>query len=47
MERAIKYLENKITKDIGLRQGKKPFADEESLFHSYLNYANLALGSTY
>ena len=54
MERTIKYLENKITKDIGLRHGKKPFADEESLFvlmdsyiHSYLNYANLALGSTY
>ena len=50
----IKYLENKITKNIGLIYRAKPFLDKESLLalyysyiHSYLNYANLAWGSTY
>ena len=45
----IKYLENKITKNIGLMYRAKPFLDKESLLalyysyiHSYLNYANLA-----
>ena len=50
----IKYLENKIAKNIGLMYRAKPFLDKESLLalyysyiHSYLNYANLAWGSTY
>ena len=50
----IKYLENEIAKDIGLMYRVKPFLDKESLLalyyshiHSYLNYANLAWGSTY
>ena len=50
----IKYLENKIAKNIGLMYRAKPFLDKESLsalyysyIHSYLNYANLAWGSTY
>ena len=50
----IKYLENKIAKNIGLMYRAKPFFDKESLLalyysyiHSYLNYANLAWGSTY
>ena len=45
----IKYLENKIAKNIGLLYRAKPFLDKESLLalyysyiHSYLNYANLA-----
>ena len=49
-----KYLENKIAKNIGLMYRAKPFLDKESLLalyysyiHSYLNYANLAWGSTY
>ena len=44
----IKYLENKIAKNIGLMYTAKPFLDKESLLalyysyiHSYLNYANL------
>ena len=44
----IKYLENKIAKNIGLMFTAKPFLDKESLLalyysyiHSYLNYANL------
>ena len=50
----IKYHENKIAKNIGLMYRAKPFFDKESLLalfysyiHSYLNYANLAWGSTY
>ena len=50
----IKYLENKIAKNIGLMYRAKPFLDQESLLalyysyiHSYLNYANLASGSKY
>ena len=48
------YLENKIAKNIGVMYRAKPFLDKESLLalyysyiHSYLNYANLAWGSTY
>ena len=50
----IKYLEIKIAKNIGLMYRAKPFLDKEPLLalyysyiHSYLNYANLAWGSTY
>ena len=50
----IKYLENKIAKNIGLMYRAKPFLDKESLLalyysyiHSYLNYGNLAWGRTY
>ena len=50
----ITYLENKIAKNIGLVYRARPFLDRESLLaryysyiHSYLNYANLAWGSTY
>ena len=50
----IKYLENKIAKNIGLVYRAKSFLDKESLLalyysyvHSYLNYANLAWDSTY
>ena len=50
----IKYLENKISKNIGLMYGVIPFLDKEfllafyySYIHSYLNYANLAWSSTY
>ena len=50
----IKYLENKIAKNIGLVYRAKPFLNKESLIalyysyiHSYLNYGNLAWGSTY
>ena len=48
------YLENKIAKNIGLIYRAKPFLDKESLLalyysyiHSYINYANVAWGSTY
>ena len=47
----IKYLENKIAKNIGLMYRAKPFLDKESLLasyysyiNSYQNYANLAWG---
>ena len=50
----IKYLENKIAKNIGLMYRAKPFLEKESLLalycsyiHSYLNYADLAWGITY
>ena len=50
----IKYLENKIAKNIGLMYRAESFVNKESLLalyysyiHSYLNYANLAWGSTY
>ena len=49
----IKYLENKIAKNIGLVYRAKPFLDKKSLLalyysciHSYLNYANLAWDNT-
>ena len=54
MEERIKYLENKIAKNIGIMYRAKSFLDKESLLalyysyiHSYLNYANLGWGSTY
>ena len=50
----IKYFENKIAKNVGLMYRAKPFLHKESLLalyysyiHSYLNYGNLARGSTY
>ena len=50
----MKYLEDKLVKNIGLMYRAKPFIDKESLLalyysyiHLYLNYANLAWGSTY
>ena len=50
----MKYLENKLAKNIGLMYREKPFKDKEPLLalyysyiHSYLNYANLAWSSTY
>ena len=53
-KKGIKYLENKIAKNIELMYRAKPFLDKESLLglyysyiHSYLNYASLAWGSTY
>ena len=49
----IKYIENKIAKSIGLLYRAKPYLDKKSLIvlyfsyvHTYLNYANLAWGST-
>ena len=49
----IKYLENKIAKNMGLMYRAKLFLDKESLLalyhsyiHSYLNFANSAWGST-
>ena len=54
MERTHKNLENKIAKNIGLMCRAKRFLNKESLLalyysyiHPYLNYANLAWGSTY
>ena len=45
----IKYIENKVAKNIGLIYSEKPFLDKESLLalhysyiHSYLNYTNFA-----
>ena len=50
----IKYIENKIPKSIGLLFKGKPFLNKQSLLslyysyiHSYINYANMACGSTY
>ena len=49
----IKYVESKITKNIGLLYKAKPFIDKHSLLplyysymHSYINYGNIAWGST-
>ena len=49
-----KYLENKIAKNIGLMYRAKPFLHKESLLalhysyiQTYLNYGDLAWGSTY
>ena len=50
----IKYLKNEVAKNIGPMYRAKPFLDKESLLasyysyiHSYLNFTNLAWGSTY
>ena len=50
----IKYIENKIPKSIELFFKTKPFLNKQSLLslfysylHSYINYANVAWGSTY
>ena len=50
----IKYIEHKISKSIGLLFKAKPFLNKQSLLslyysymHSYINYANVAWGSTY
>ena len=49
----IKYIENKVAKNIGLLYRTKLFLEKNSLFtlyysyiHTYLNYANLSWGST-
>ena len=49
----IKYIENKVAKNIGLLYRAKLFLDKNSLLtlyysyiHTYLNYANLSWGST-
>ena len=49
----IKYIENKVTKNIGLIYRAKLFLDKTSLLtlyysyiNTYLNYANLSWGST-
>ena len=48
----IKYIENKVAKNIGLLYRAKLFLDKNSLLtlcysyiHTYLNYANLSWGS--
>ena len=49
----IKYIESKIAKNIGLLYKAKPYIDKHSLLslyhsyiHSYINYGNIAWGST-
>ena len=49
----IKYVESKIAKNIGLLYKAKPYIDKHSLLslyhsyiHSYINYGNIAWGST-
>ena len=49
----IKYIESKIAKNIGLLYKAKPYIDKHSLsslyhsyIHSYINYGNIAWGST-
>ena len=49
----IKYTESKIAKNIGLLYKAKPYIDKHSLLslyhsymHSYINYGNIAWGST-
>ena len=49
----IKHIENKIAKNIGILYKAKPYLDKRSLLalyfsyiHTYLNYANVAWGST-
>ena len=49
----IKYIENKVAKNIGLLYRAKLFLDKNSLLtlyhsyiHTYLNYSNLSWGST-
>ena len=49
----IKYIENKIAKNIGLLYKAKPYIDKHSLLslyhsyiHSYINYGNITWGST-
>ena len=53
-KRRIKYIENKIAKNFGLPPKAKPFWNKHSrlslyysFIHSYINYANVAWGSTY
>ena len=53
-EEHIRTVENKLAKNIGLLYRAKPLLEEKSLksiyfayTHSYLNYANIAWGSTY
>ena len=50
----MRYLENKIAKDIGLLFGSKPYLTKKCLVslyysyvHTYKSYANIAWGSTY
>ena len=50
----IKYIEKKLQKSIGLLFKGKPFLNKQSFLslyysyiHSYINYANVAWGSTY
>ena len=52
-KRHIKYIESKIAKNIALLYKAKPYIDKHSLLslnhshiHSYLNYGNIAWGST-
>ena len=49
----IKYIKNKIAKNIGLLYKAKPYIDKHSLLslyhsyiHSYINYGNITWGST-
>ena len=49
----IKYIENKIAKNIGLLYKAKPYIDKHSPLslhhsyrHSYINYGNITWGST-
>ena len=49
----LKYIESKIAKNIGLLHRAKPYIDKHSLLslyhsyiHSYINYGNIAWGST-
>ena len=53
-EEHISTVETKLAKNIGLLYRAKPLLEEKSLksiyfayIHSYLNYANIALASTY
>ena len=50
----MKYIENKIAKNFGLLFKAKPILNKQSLLslyysyiHTYINYANVAWGSTY
>ena len=49
----IKYIESKFAKNVGLLYNAKPYIDKCSLLslyhcyiHSYINYGNIAWGST-
>ena len=50
----IKYIENKISKNIGILFKARPFLNKKSLLslyylyiHSYINYGSVSWGSTY
>ena len=50
----IKYIENKIAKNIGIIFRSKPYLNQKCLLslyysyiHSYISYANIAWGNTY